>query len=327
MREQSPSLPLPSPKLEPHYRTLVKAIVDGRVVPFLGSGVNLVSNRGQWVAGRDLPSSLEFAQYLAGEFSYPAHQSDLRDIPRITQYVAVMVGRGALREELRRIFLAPSPPTPLHRFFADLPALLRRMNSPARGLLILTSNYDDVLERAFKEAGEPFDLVTYMADSEPRGLFVHTPPGGAEPRPIMRPNEYRGLMAGDRTVILKVSGGIDRDNADRDSFVITEDDYLEQLARTDISSSVPVSLAVKLRRSHFLFLGSSLGDWNVRVILRRIWEGEANVYKSWAIQWQPDRIEQELWLRRGVDILNTSLPDYVEGLSQHIKSLISEVTT
>ncbi len=34
---------------------------------------------------------------------------------------------------------------------------------------------------------------------------------------------------------------------------------------------VPVALAAKLRRSHFLFLGYEMADWNLRVILSRIW--------------------------------------------------------
>ncbi len=31
---------MPNP-LDPHYKTVIKAIADGRVVPFLGAGVNL----------------------------------------------------------------------------------------------------------------------------------------------------------------------------------------------------------------------------------------------------------------------------------------------
>ena len=34
---------------------------------------------------------------------------------------------------------------------------------------------------------------------------------------------------------------------------------------------MPVSLAAKLRRSHFLFLGYDMADWNLRLILNRIW--------------------------------------------------------
>ena len=33
-------------------------------------------------------------------------------------------------------------------------------------LVIVTTNYDDALERAFRAANEPFDLVTYVAEGE-----------------------------------------------------------------------------------------------------------------------------------------------------------------
>ena len=50
-------------------------------------------------------------------------------------------------------------------------------------------------------------------------------------------------------------------------------------------------LAMQLRRSHFLFLGYGMRDWNLRVILHRIWGEQRLKYKSWAIQRDPDRLE------------------------------------
>src|SRR5207249_7940101 len=75
-----------------------------------------------------------------------------------------------------------------------------------------------------------------------------------------------------RTVILKLHGQVDR-GPDREweSFVVTEDDYIDYLSRSDVAGAVPVALAAKLRRSHFLFLGYRMGDWNLRVILNRLW--------------------------------------------------------
>jgi hypothetical protein len=100
---------------------------------------------------------------------------------------------------------------------------------------------------------------------------------------VERPNEYRALRPGERTVILKMHGAVDRTNPEAtwDSYVITEDHYIEYLARTDLANLVPVTLAAKLRRSHFLFLGYSMRDWNLRVILHRIWGEQKLKYKSW----------------------------------------------
>ena len=44
-----------------------------------------------------------------------------------------------------------------------------------------------------------------------------------------------------RSIILKIHGAIDRQNSGRDSFVITDDNYIDYLTRADISSLVPVT--------------------------------------------------------------------------------------
>ena len=48
-----------------------------------------------------------------------------------------------------------------------------------------------------------------------------------------------------------------------------------------------MTLTAKLRKSHFLFLGYGLRDWNLRVILHRIAGEQRLNYKSWAIQRHP----------------------------------------
>jgi hypothetical protein len=306
--------------LDPHYKMVIKAIVDGRVVPFLGAGVNLCGRPvgTAWQRGQYLPSGGELSSYLAENFGYPA--SDMYDLVRVSQYIVVLTGSGPLYEELHSLLDADYLPTPLHQFFATLPAALREKGYPSPYQLIVTSNYDDLAERAFHAAGEPFDLVSYVAEREQRGKFVHWPPDG-EAHLIEKPNEYHGLSLDQRPVILKIHGTADRANPERDSYVITEDHYIDYLTRTDLSNLVPVTLAAKLRRSHFLFLGYSLRDWNLRVILHRIWGEQKLTYKSRAIQLAPQPIDQEFWRKRAVDILNVPLEDYVAVLNERVQAL------
>jgi hypothetical protein len=238
----------------------------------------------------------------------------------VSQYVALKQGSGPLYAELRELFDGDYPPTALHRFLARVPDVLRQKGYAPRYPVIVTTNYDDLMERALQEAGEPFDVVSYIADGPQRGKFLHRPPVG-EARLIERPNEYRGLSLDERPVILKIHGAVDRATAEWDSFVITEDHYIDYLTRTDISNLVPVTLVAKLKRSHFLFLGYSLRDWNLRVILHRIWGEQKLNWRSWAIQLYPDPFEEEFWTKRGVDILNVRLEDYVAALREGIEAL------
>src|SRR4029078_1052252 len=107
-------------------------------------------------------------------------------------YVASMRGSGRLSDELRTRFEAALEPGPLHRFLARLPALLRERGAPHQ--LIVTTNYDLALERAFQEAGEEVDIVAYVAAGTHRGRFWHRPPG-EPPQPIDLPNTYATELA------------------------------------------------------------------------------------------------------------------------------------
>jgi hypothetical protein len=332
-----------------HYKMVVKAITDGRLIPFFGAGVNLCGRppeRGWQVDEQEfLPSGAELSEHLAKSFSYP--QKDVHDLVRVSQYVSLMNGSGPLYEELRKLFETNYPPTSLHEFFAKLPSSLLAKGYPPRYQLIVTTNYDDVLERSFFNAKQPFDLVFYVADGAHRGKFWHGTfapaegqpaeefwqhwPPSIEPTLIERPNEYRGITLDAsrnlrRPVVLKIHGAIDRTAPDRDSYVITEDHYIDYLTRADISNLVPATLVEKLRRSNFLFLGYGLRDWNLRVILQRIW-GEQNLtYNSWAVQLRPQQQDEQFWKKRNVDIYDERLENYITRLERHIESLPPQET-
>lgn len=307
--------------LNVHFQSVINGITNGRLVPFFGAGVNLVGRPDEelWKAGGQyLPSGGELSKYLADAHKYP--DPDKADLLRVSQYISVMVGTGPLYEELHELFDEDYPPNALHHFFARLPAALRNKGYSFPYQFIVTTNYDDVMERAFREANEPYDLVTFIASGEDRGKFMHFAPD-KEGVLIEKPNEYPALKLDKRSVILKIHGAVDRQDNENDSYVITEDDYIDYLTRTEISSFVPVNLAQKLKKNHFLFLGYGLRDWNLRVILHRIWGNRKRSYKSWAIQLKPSDIEKQFWLKRDVDIIDMGLDEYIAELDKQIQTL------
>src|SRR5262249_13875841 len=68
-----------------------------------------------------------------------------------------------------------------------------------------------------------------------------------------------------------------------ESFVVSEDDHIDHLAQAEISIVVPVAVAARLRRSHFLFLGYPLHEWSLRVFLHPVSGRERVGYRSLAI--------------------------------------------
>ncbi|MDP9307169.1 MAG: SIR2 family protein [Actinomycetota bacterium] len=274
---------------------VVETMLAGRLVPVLGTDVAELTTR------------------LAERFEYPAANGDA--LPRVAQYIAVMKGSGPLYDELHAMFQADLPPTPVHRFFAALPPLLRERGAPHQ--LIVTTSYDLALERAFLDAGEAFDVVSYLAAGRNRGKFCHVGPDGAGTL-IEVPNTYATeLSLDERTIILKLHGQVgNTEDREWESFVVTEDDYIEYLAQSEVASVVPVALGAKLRRSHFLFLGYTMADWNLRLLLHRLWGDQPLSYRSWAVQPEPMPLEREFWRRRDVDVLEIPLERYVGALAR-----------
>jgi hypothetical protein len=304
-----------------HFEMLTNRLLVGAVVPFLGAGVNLCGRpkATPWQQGRYLPSGKELASYLATGIGLNYPYPDASDLLRVSQYVDVSLGNGPLYEALHRVFDDDYRPTPVHRMLASLPALIRRQ--PGNGQrfypLNITTNYDDGLERAFQDAGEEYDLLTYIADGTGAGKFRHTRPDG-ESQVISIPNSYNELRCDERPVIAKIHGAVSRQVNGTDSFVVTENHYIAYLSHSDINKLIPVNVLTRMRKSHFLFLGYSLRDWNLRVILHRLWGEEGGAYNSWAIQSAPERIDEKAWARRGVELLNMQLEDYTAELVAHL---------
>jgi hypothetical protein len=303
-----------------HYFRVAKRMLDGKVVPFLGAGANLCGRpEGEgWRLGQFLPSGAELAQVLAKESGYP--DADDRDLLRISQFVDAVLGGQTLYDYLRETFDAAYPPTVLHRFLARTSTRLRERGAPQQ--VVLTTNYDDALEQAFDEAGAPYDVLWYEAKPvEYGGLFVHR--HGDTATPIHLPNEYDELAPDERTVIVKLHGAMVRGDASRDSYVITEDDYIQYLARNDIASQIPAVLRARITESHLLFLGYRMRDWNLRVVLQRLWGRQVLANKSWSIQREEadaelNEVEQKLWADRDVDLLYVPLDGYLDKLESEI---------
>jgi serine/threonine-protein kinase len=311
-RPLSPSAAYGLPPDSVHYDEVIRYMFDqGTVVPLLGSRV-----------GGTLPDAEKIAADLADSFGI---ETDDLDLPRVAQQVYVSVGRPDLVRRLRQILAGDSDPSPVHRFLARVPRQLEDLGLAPRHQMIMTTNYDTNLERAFDEENEPYDLAVYVASGPDRGHFVHCPCGG-DPEPIAVPNRYDKFPINDygdleRTVIVKIHGGVTAESfgySAKDNFVITEDHYIEYLSSNPVESLVPVQILAKLTDSHCLFLGYSMRDWNLRVFLKRIWQDEPLGSKSWAIQRDPDPLEKDFWSQAHVDFFAAPLDQYVEELHRRV---------
>jgi DNA-binding SARP family transcriptional activator len=299
LRHEAGLAPTPSSTASDEEGEIVRALLAGRVVPVLG-----------------LDGAGDLASHLVQAFAVPKDRPV--DLTRISQYVATMQGSGPLYDALHDLFGVAVEPGPLHCFLARLPALLRERGAPHQ--LIVSTNYDLALEQAFEDADEELDVVAYVAAGRNRGRFWHRPPGEA-PRPVDLPNTYATELSLERrTILLKLHGAVDPlPDQEWESFVITEDDYIDYLGHSELIAVVPVSLAARLRRSHFLFLGYEMADWNLRLILNRMWGGRPISYRSWAVQQSPSPLAQAFWRRYDVTPVDVDPQGYVELLERRLE--------
>jgi DNA-binding SARP family transcriptional activator len=279
------------------------ALLAGRLLPVLGSEVG------------------ELARDLAERLDVPPDES--LQLSRVAQFAALMKGIGPLYDELHEL-TSKAVPTSIHRFLAALPPVFRERSVPQQ--LIVTTSYDLALEEAFLAADEEFDVVAYVAAGRDRGKFRHVLPDG-QARVVDVPNTYATeLDLQRRPVILKLHGGVDpTPTRALESFVVTEDDYIDYLPQSGSLNAVPVGLAVELRRRHFLFLGFAMGDWTLRLALTRLWGGTGLQSRSWAVAPGARPVERAFWRARDVDFFGVSLEEYVEALAMRVGITVEAV--
>jgi SIR2-like domain/TIR domain len=315
--ETSGKAAAPPPDAAHHEEVLRQMVDEGNLAVFLGSRLPF----GHADPLRSLRDAQELATSLAERFGMkPEHL----DLPEIAQHVYVTRGRSDLYTTLRQLLKIGYAPGPVHRFLARFPRTLRELGLAQRYQLIVSTNFDMSLEQAFDEEQEPYDLAVYMASGPDKGKFVHFPPEGA-PKTINEPNSYTNLPIGveyelERTVIVKIHGAVDGSVGAyrfKDNYVITEDHYIDYLSRSPIESLVPVQVLDKLRESHCLFLGYPVRDWNLRVFMKRIWDGSPGA-TSWAVEPNPDTLEKRFWAQSEVELYAADLADYVDQIQEQL---------
>lgn len=305
------------------YQGIAKALQRGHVVPFLGAGASVFhrprdrANDPQFCP----PSGAALADHLARLAHFPdnADAQHRQNLSLIASYFGlVSLGDGFLRDELREVFSPEFEPNGLHGLLARI--------AQTTNLLIVTTNYDDMIERAFERAGVPYHLVvTSMGDIEKAGSLQYREPNGT--RFTVVPPKKLDVTLEQASIIYKMHGSINRIEREEDSYVITEEDYVRFLGGFSSKQLVlvPPMLAAMMKTRHFLFLGYSLRDWNLRVMLDMLSQFDNNAAKrrSWAIQYNPDVVEERIWERKAVDVFGLDLQNFVDDLGRVFEATVT----
>lgn len=299
---------MPADDIQPPYPLIREELESGMVVPFLGAGA---SRAAPGVAGgRVLPTAADLSEHLAKTTSFPSQDPrDREDLAKVSSYFAELNGRKLLRRQLRSHLAVSATPAALHEYLAQLPG----------HRLIITTNYDTLLEQALTDAGKPFHLVVHPIERDDwRGSVLWWPPGAEKPETPA--TNLLDIDLDSNTVVYKMHGTVSTSASEWDNFVITEDDYVDFLSQmSGGNSAIPAIFQAHFRERNFLFLGYSLSDWNLRVILNNLSrhlqaEGRGADFAAWAIQRKPSLFERKLWGKRNVEIFDQEIEEFIMQL-------------
>ncbi len=298
------------------------AMTRGRLVLILGAGIHAagrpVSDTWHPDSSRFFPLECELSAYLAAKFGAP---DEIRhNLASVAQYVATNAGTGPLYEELQEIVDRDYQPTIAHRFVCQLSeTITRRVSDDSKRLVIVTTNFDDLLERTFEAQALPYHRVSYIVEGRDSGRFLHRPSGGT-PTVVQEPNSYPGLLRDAYPVVIKPFGTIDRESTRGDGFVITEDQHFRLLTGSPHSTLLPVPLRQELLRSGTLALGLALREWTSRANYYQIWGDKKRTFRSWAVLHRPREFDRRYWQNYNVEIIDADLRDCIAELQAQMVS-------
>ena len=133
--------------------------------------------------------------------------------------------------------------------------------------VVLTTNFDNHMERAFTLAGKDAEKKVYnrFGDQE----------------------QIQADPTIDSPLVYKLHGSLN----DMDSMVLTEDNYIDfLLSLIEGNPKVPDTISRIFRTCSLLFIGYGLKDWNIRVLLRHL---RKNDIRSFAIQHDQKAVTDE----------------------------------
>ncbi|MBA3747524.1 MAG: SIR2 family protein [Solirubrobacterales bacterium] len=176
---------------------------------------------------------------------------------------------------------------------------LARLDFP----LVITTNYDQLFERALRDAGKQPRVSVYRPSDDPTTDF--------EDESAQSP------------VLYKLHGDI----AQRESLVVTDEDYIQFVLRMndkDPYDPIPLSLKHYLKRWTTLFIGYSLLDYNLRLLFMTLrWRVDpARVPETYSVDLRPDELIVDVWQsqRRYVTFVADDVWSFVPALYEAVRN-------
>lgn len=286
---------------------LRERIRTGNVIYFLGAAAS-----GE-LHGR------EFYKTIARDNNVPEFVRSRSDI---AQHIVDRNGRATLVSEIVEVLRREYPkPSEVHRRFAALAIRVPQLWPSAPRVVLMTTNYDCGLEKAFEERAVPHHLFVYQPHGDFEGRFVHRTPAG-DLRVIVRPQNLHELD-GTEPVIVKLNGGLGFVPHVPHAFAVATRDFYRLAAK--IPSALPAFLIPEIAARSLLFLAHGLREPDVEELIR-FRQAQPDGGRSWALKWHPeldgpDPDVSRYWAQVGVDLIWGEIGACMSGIEQAVEGV------
>lgn len=167
--------------------------------------------------------------------------------------------------------------------------------------VIYTTNYDHLIEEYYGERGSECYQIISIDDMGK----------------IARADNLRG------PIVVKFHGDI----TNEETIVLSESQYFE---RMDFQSFLDVMLQADILKYHILFLGYSMSDINIKLLLylaRKRWKNNDKLMKAYIFTATPNEIQKEVFRENGIITFSGDEADKEKGTLDFLKRLCSCVNT
>ena len=250
-------------------------------------------------------------------------------LPSITSYYENKVGRPSLWSNLSLVISGKNRPTRTHELIA---AAARRhfqqFSKPLQDYVILTTNYDCLMEDALDRAGVDYVAIT-MRKSDQK-VLVRFSDGIEDHENLSNINSEKYYPHGfflekaqNLVIVCKMHGCLNpRLKETDDGVIISDNDYVNYIEQMNSSQGAfPAYVRRIMQDKAFLFLGYSFADWNVRSVFQTIRKkrSENLKFRDFAVTSYLGEYEQQFFNTNNVGVLKTDLNTFTEGLISDLK--------
>ncbi|MCZ6595483.1 MAG: SIR2 family protein [Bacteroidetes bacterium] len=242
----------------------------------------------------------------------------------ISSYYETKSGRDALWETLKEIFETKKEITQAHELLAHAAKSYLTQTGVFVDYLIITTNYDCLMEEALDRRGVPFAVLTMQRkDGKIYVRFSETVKDIERLQNLNEPTypKHFSLTRSEPLVVLyKIHGCLyPKHRKTDDSVVISDSDYVNYISQMSKSEGgIPASVGKLLRNKPFLFFGYSLNDWNVRSIFETVLlkRGKETDVRDYSVMLALTEYEEIFFDRNNIIIIQNDLNTFAQEVTK-----------